>query len=76
MPRTRRAGAVGEAFVGLSSRFALSILLPSKYHVRQFPSAACEDDNNGENQGGRPVVELGGDEMARIMWSFIKNKLI
>ena len=22
----------------------------------------------------RPVVELDGDEMARIMWSFIKNK--
>jgi isocitrate dehydrogenase len=22
------------------------------------------------------VVELDGDEMARIMWSFIKNKLI
>ncbi len=24
----------------------------------------------------RPVVELDGDEMARIIWSFIKNKLI
>jgi isocitrate dehydrogenase len=24
----------------------------------------------------RPVVELDGDEMARIMWSFIKNRLI
>jgi len=24
----------------------------------------------------RPVVELDGDEMARIMWSCIKNKLI
>jgi isocitrate dehydrogenase len=24
----------------------------------------------------RPVVELDGDGMARIMWSFIKNKLI
>ena len=24
----------------------------------------------------KPVVELDGDEMARIMWSFIKNKLI
>jgi isocitrate dehydrogenase len=23
-----------------------------------------------------PVVELDGDKMARIMWSFIKNKLI
>jgi isocitrate dehydrogenase len=24
----------------------------------------------------RPFVELDGDEMTRIMWSFIKNKLI
>jgi isocitrate dehydrogenase len=24
----------------------------------------------------KPVVELDGDEMARIMWSFIKNKPI
>ncbi len=24
----------------------------------------------------RPVVELDGDEMARIIWSSIKNKLI
>ena len=24
----------------------------------------------------QPVVELDGDEMARIMWSFIKNKPI
>ena len=24
----------------------------------------------------KPVVELDGDEMARIVWSFIKNTLI
>ena len=24
----------------------------------------------------QPIVELDGDEMARIMWSFIKNKLM
>jgi isocitrate dehydrogenase len=24
----------------------------------------------------KPVVELDGDEMTRIMWSFIKNKLM
>ena len=24
----------------------------------------------------QPIVELDGDEMARIMWSFIKSKLI
>ena len=23
-----------------------------------------------------PIVELDGDEMARVMWNFIKNKLI
>ena len=39
----------------------------------------------GRNQGmesmrkikvAQPIVELDGDEMARVMWSFIKNKLI
>jgi isocitrate dehydrogenase len=24
----------------------------------------------------QPVVELDGDKMARVMWSFIKNRLI
>jgi isocitrate dehydrogenase len=24
----------------------------------------------------QPIVELDGDEMARVVWSFIKNKLI
>jgi isocitrate dehydrogenase len=24
----------------------------------------------------QPIVEFDGDEMARVMWSFIKNKLI
>ena len=27
-------------------------------------------------QVAKPVIELHGDEMARIVWSFIKNKLI
>jgi isocitrate dehydrogenase len=27
-------------------------------------------------KAARPVVELDGDEMARIVWSFIKNELI
>ena len=30
----------------------------------------------GKIKVARPAVELDGDEMARIMWSFIKNKLI
>ena len=42
-----------------------------------FLSAACEDGNRWQrSRWPQPVVELDGDEMARIMWSFIKNKLI
>jgi hypothetical protein len=32
----------------------------------------CEDDGHGEDHGG----ELDGDEMTRIVWSFLKNNLI
>ena len=32
--------------------------------------------SHGKVKVANRVVELGGDEMARIMWSFIKNKLI
>jgi len=38
--------------------------------------AALKDDSNAEDQGQNPTVELDGDEMARIIWSFNKNKLI
>jgi len=31
---------------------------------------------NGKIRVKNPVVELDGDEMTRIIWSFIKNKLI
>ena len=27
-------------------------------------------------KSAQSIVELDGDEMARVMWSFIKNKLI
>jgi hypothetical protein len=30
----------------------------------------------GKDQGQTPVVELDGDEMTRIIWEFIKDKLI
>jgi isocitrate dehydrogenase len=60
----------------LSTRFALSILASSKDHGRQLPSAACRMTRMAKIKVARPVVELDGDEMARIMWSFIKNKLI
>jgi hypothetical protein len=42
----------------------------------QGPAGACGGDGDGEDQGGEPLVELDGGEMARIMWSFIKNQLI
>jgi hypothetical protein len=60
----------------LSSGSAVSILRRSKGHGRRLPPAECEGEKDGENQVAQPVVELDGDEMARIMWSFIKNKLI
>ena len=33
-------------------------------------------DSMAKIKVAKPVVELDGDEMARIMWSFIKNNLI
>jgi hypothetical protein len=39
-------------------------------------AALCEDELMAKIKAARPVVELDGDEMARIMWSFIKNQLI
>ena len=47
--------------------------------VARFPDPGrppIEVIANGEDQGRETLVELDGDEMARIMWSFIKNKLI
>jgi len=39
-------------------------------------AALSEDELMAKIEVAQPVVELDGDEMARIMWSFIKNKLI
>src|SRR5207253_4541192 len=47
--------------------------------VRAFRQAGrprFEDEAMAKIKVKNPVVELDGDEMARIMWSFIKNKLI
>jgi len=41
-----------------------------------FLSPHVRTEIDGKIKVARPVVELDGDEMARIMWSFIKNKLI
>jgi hypothetical protein len=65
------------SFAGLSRRLVVSILAAGK-----SPRPAA---STGRMQGWRsmakikvvqPIVELDGDEMARIMWSFIKSKLI
>jgi hypothetical protein len=40
------------------------------------PSTAVEDTSMPKIKMKNPVVELDGDEMTRIIWSFIKNKLI
>jgi hypothetical protein len=47
--------------------------------VARFPDPAGPhrgDSKWRRSRSRKPVVELDGDEMARIMWSFIKNKLI
>jgi hypothetical protein len=64
------------SFAGLSRRSRVSILAAAK------PRAGCSHRPNTRMKGmakikvAQPVVELAGDEMARLMWSFIKNKLI
>jgi hypothetical protein len=41
---------------------------PPCRHVERFPVAKIEVTN--------PVVELDGDEMTRIIWGFIRDRLI
>ena len=40
------------------------------------PAGAFEVTAMAKIKVANPVVELDGDEMTRIIWSFIKNKLI
>jgi hypothetical protein len=70
------SGASDPPFAGLSRQSAASIFTPWR---RRRPGGA------GRMRGwktmakikvARPVVELDSDEMTRIIWSFIKNKLI
>jgi hypothetical protein len=63
-------------FVSLSHCSAASILA---FQRRRRSAARCgrgEEKRMAKIKVAQPVVELDGDEMARIMWSFIKNKLI
>ena|ERR1700676_2879156 len=49
------------------------------FMVRRFPdSPGCipRATEMAKIKVAKPAVELDGDEMARIMWSFIRNKLI
>src|SRR5246127_2638170 len=49
------------------------------FMVRRFPvwpAAFRRVTGMAKIKVAKPVVELDGDEMARVMWSFIKNKLI
>ena len=64
--------AQSEAPRRLASRphglYGRALSRPGRPHPKVIEMAKIEVAN--------PVVELDGDEMARIMWSFIKNKLI
>jgi hypothetical protein len=71
LPRDRIAG-----------RFQARRRLASRPHGLYGPAlsrlAGCIPRVTGmaKIEVAKPVVELDGDEMARIMWSFIKNTLI
>lgn len=64
------------SFGGLSSRVVLFILATGARPRPQLPPAEYEDDKMAKIKVARPVVELDGGEMARIIWSLIKDKLI
>jgi len=42
----------------------------------RWPAGACEGNSNGEDQGGEPRRRTRRRRDDRIIWSFIKNKLI
>lgn len=73
LPAARRARAVPACRRG---RRPLSSGSRHRPMVGGPARAASEDPRMAKIKVARPVVALGGDEMARIMWSFIKEKLI
>jgi len=60
----------------LSSRFAVSILNVEQTKGRRLLRPCAGIVRMAKITVARPVVELDGDEMARIMWSLLKGKLI
>ncbi|KAL0395704.1 UNVERIFIED_CONTAM: Isocitrate dehydrogenase [NADP], chloroplastic/mitochondrial [Sesamum calycinum] len=59
----------GEMFLG--KRLSLSTRFPSA-SIRCFAAAAATEKVRVQN----PVVEMDGDEMTRVIWKMIKDKLI
>jgi hypothetical protein len=53
-----------------------SSIATRKHPSKLFKLALSSMAANGKIRVKNPVVELDGDEMTRIIWSFIKNKLI
>ncbi|EME31107.1 Isocitrate dehydrogenase [NADP], chloroplastic [Galdieria sulphuraria] len=55
----------------------LASSIPSRHYPKAaFRLALSSMATNGKIRVKNPIVELDGDEMTRIIWSFIKNKLI
>jgi hypothetical protein len=55
--------------------FDLDFILGSKYQYRRYP-LIFNRKNMSKIKVQNPIVELDGDEMTRIIWKFIKEKLI
>jgi hypothetical protein len=73
----RSFSLLAAAVAGLSRPAADSILKPARVHDRWgFSGQQTRVTSMAKIKVAHPVVELDRDEMARIMWSFIKNKLI
>jgi hypothetical protein len=61
---------------GLSRRPAVFIFGPARAPIGCSSGPSTRMRGMAEIRVAQPIVELNGDEMARIMWSFIKNRLI
>jgi isocitrate dehydrogenase len=65
-PETRPSRPPVALAQALSAGRAAARLAPDRLQPRAY----------GQDQGQEPVVEMDGDEMTRIIWKFIKDKLI